>query len=149
MSPVPCMHSTETRTRNCSSDKCWLFIFLQLERLENKIDNNECQEKNNALYQDVWLDWRLRIVNSSVMALDMVEIKTHYSEVCTDWWAKVPTRIRTGNFWINKFDWLKSINTDSSPLDFFPSGLVSFCANFGRFKFSSSPLEGKMSASTN
>ena len=33
---------------------------------------------------DVWLDWRLKIVNSSVMALDMVEIKTHYSKVSTD-----------------------------------------------------------------
>jgi len=40
--------------------------------------------KRTMLCIDVWLDWRLRIVNSSMMALDMVEIETYYSEVCTD-----------------------------------------------------------------
>ena len=49
--------------------------------------------KRAMLCIDVWLDWRLKIVNSSVTALDMVEIKTHYSKVSTDWWAQVSTLI--------------------------------------------------------
>ena len=40
--------------------------------------------KRTMLCIDVWLDWRLKIVNSSVMALGMVEIKTRYSKVSTD-----------------------------------------------------------------
>jgi hypothetical protein len=35
------------------SDKFLLLLFLQLERLENKIDNSDSQEKNNALYRCV------------------------------------------------------------------------------------------------
>ena len=42
---------------------------------------------------DVWLDWRLKIVNSSVTELDMVEIKTHFSKVSSDLWAQVSTLI--------------------------------------------------------
>ena len=47
-------HVTETCKRNCSSDRFLLLHFLQLDqRLENKVDSSDSQEKNNSLYRCV------------------------------------------------------------------------------------------------
>ena len=50
--PLSCMQQRQVK-KNCYPDKFLLLLFLQLERLENKIDNSESREKNNALYRCV------------------------------------------------------------------------------------------------
>ena len=97
--------------------KCLLFIFLQLERLENKIDNSEGQEKNNALYRCVV---RLEIKDCeffcdgtgyggdrNILRQGLCRLKGKSANAHKVWGL------------LNSQIWLAEINIDSSPLDFF------------------------------
>ena len=94
-----------------------IFLFPQLERLENKIDNNESQEKNNALYRCVV---RLEIKDceffcdgtgyggdQNTLQRGLYRLMGKSADAHKDWEL------------LNSQIWLVEINRDSSPLDFF------------------------------
>jgi len=112
-----CCQSPAYNRNKENFDKCLLFIFLQLERLENKIDNNESQEKNNALYRCVV---RLEIKDceffcdgtgyggdQNILQQGLCRLMGKSANTHKDWGL------------LNSRIWLAEINIDSSPLDVF------------------------------